>query len=164
MGQVSISMHKVRLVWAKPEDIPTLAGFLGELFKLEEDFEPDLERQATALETILSNPAHATVYVIKVDGETAGMVALHLSISTAEGGWCGRIEDVYLKSEFRRKGIGMRVMDELYGVAAARGLTRLTLVADRDNAPALAFYRSCGFDEMNLVNFARRISETSSGA
>ena len=150
---------KLELVRAAREDIPMLAGFLGELFKLEEDFEPDAERQAAALELILANPGHAMVYIIKIDGVTAGMVALHLSISTAEGGWCGRIEDVYLKPEFRRRGIGSRVMEELSPIALARGLKRLTLAADKDNAPALAFYAACGFDATNMTVLIQRISE-----
>ncbi|MDP2211501.1 MAG: GNAT family N-acetyltransferase [Candidatus Aquicultor sp.] len=151
---------KLELVSAAREDMPTLAGFLCELFKLEEDFEPDAERQAAALELILANPGYATVYIVRVGGETAGMVALHLAISTAEGGWCGRIEDVYLKPEFRRLGIGSRVLEELRALAAERGLTRLMLVADKDNTAALKFYAACGFSEMNLVSLIQRISKS----
>ncbi|HZD61117.1 MAG TPA: GNAT family N-acetyltransferase [Anaerolineae bacterium] len=150
--------HIIRLVEATKEDIPTLLGFLSELFKLEADFRPDHERQAVALELILDTPEHATIYVVKVGEETAGMIALHLSISTAEGGWCGRIEDVYVKPQFRRQGIGRNIMGELVVIARNKGLKRLTLMADKTNLPALQFYSVCGFEEMNLVSFIRRIT------
>ena len=146
----------VELVGAALCDIPTLISFLSELFTLEQDFEPDPARQTAALELIFAHPEQASVFIIKAEGETAGMVVLHLSISTAEGGWCGRIEDVYLKPEFRRRGIGSQVIRELVVTARKRGIKRLTLAADKDNPPALAFYKACGFDMMNLVTFVRK--------
>lgn len=151
--------YEVKLHEATEDDIPILIKFLGGLFELEEDFQPDPERQAAALNLILDNPEHALIYMIKVGEEIAGMVALHLAISTAEGGWCGRIEDLYLKPEFRRRGIGRQAMENLFAIAESKGLTRLTLIADKDNLPALQFYKKCGFDEMNLVSFIKRIED-----
>lgn len=150
--------YEVKFKEATKDDTPTLIDFLGELFELEKDFQPDPERQAAALKLILENPEHAVIYLIQVDEEIAGMVALHMAISTAEGGWCGRIEDLYLKPEFRRRGIGRQAMDNLFAIAKSKGLTRLTLIADKDNLPALQFYEKCGFSEMNLVSFMKRIN------
>jgi len=147
---------KIKLEKAGVKEIPALAGFLRELFKLEADFSPDLGRQVAAIEAILDNPQHAIIYVIKVDGEVAGMVALHLSISTAEGGWAGRIEDLYLRPEFRRRGIGRQAINEIVAIAADKGLKRITLVADKDNLPAHEFYTRYGFEEMNLVSFIKK--------
>jgi len=150
-------MSHIKLVKATKKDIPTLVDFLGQLFMLEKDFEPDPESQASALNLIMENPEQTIIYIVEVDGGTAGMVALHLSISTAEGGWAGRIEDLYLKPEFRRQGIGKQVVQEILSITKEKGLKRITLVADKDNSPALQFYKSCGFQEMNLTSFARRI-------
>ena len=149
---------KISLIEASATDIPVLVGFLGELFKLEADFQPNSVQQTAAIKSILSNPGHAVIFKIDVGGEAAGMVALHFSISTAEGGWAGRIEDVYLKPEFRRRGIGKQVMKELITFGLNKGLKCLTLIADKDNKPALAFYKACGFKEMNLVNFIKKIN------
>lgn len=142
---------KVDLVPAVAGDVTLLAGFLGELFALEKDFEPDLGKQAAALTEILSRPEHAAVYTIRLGSEIIGMIALHHWISSSEGGWVGRIEDFYIKPEFRRRGFGRQAIEQIRAVAASRGLLRLTLAADKDNGPALAFYCACGFTEMNLV-------------
>ncbi|MCL5292434.1 MAG: GNAT family N-acetyltransferase [Actinobacteria bacterium] len=149
----------MNLVKASREDVPVLVGFLGELFALEKDFHPEVDRQEAALSAILDNPDHAVIYLVKVGEEIAGTVALHRSISTAEGGWCGRIEDFYIASEFRRRGVGKHAMEALLAIAADKGLKRLTLVADKDNLSALGFYADCGFEEMNLTTFIKKTSD-----
>lgn len=149
--------YHVELEEARREDIPVLAGFLGDLFLLEDDFSSNPEHQKEALECAFANPQHVRVYLIKANGKTAGMVALHLAISTAEGGWCGRIEDFYICPEFRRRGIGRQVVEKLTAMASNNGLTRVTLVADKGNTPALNFYSACGFTEMNLISLIKHL-------
>lgn len=156
MGDEVAMGQEFELVKASVNDIPILIEFLGDLFLLEKDFSPNPERQGLALASILDNPSHATIYLAKVNGEIAGMVVLHLCISTAEGGWCGRIEDLYIKPEFRRQGIGRMLLENLFEIASQKGLRRMSLVADKDNRPALIFYKACGFDEMNLVSFIKK--------
>lgn len=148
--------QNIELVPANKADIPILVEFLRELFSIEKDFQPDTQRQAAAIELILDNPRQATIYVITFNGEATGMLAIHFSISTAEGGWVGTLQDFYIKPQFRRQGVGKRVVEELTAIAATRGLKRLTLLADKDNTPALQFYNACGFKEMNLTAFIKR--------
>ncbi len=146
----------IRLVPACRADTPLLVKFLGGLFSIEKDFQPDPERQAAAIELILVNPQQATIYKIMVGEDAVGMIVLHLMIGTAEGGWVGKIQDFYIKPPFRRQGIGTRVIEELTAIAVAKGLKGIALLADKDNAPALQFYNACGFNEMNLTAFIKK--------
>lgn len=153
----TVHAEKVELIDARDQDVPLLTGFLGQLFALEKDFTAEPKRQARALAMLIRSSGNASVYKVMADGTPAGMVVLHLAISTAEGGWVGRIEDFYLKPGFRRRGIGGRVVEELVLKARKMGLKRLILAADKDNSPALKFHVTCGFERMNLISFVKRI-------
>jgi ribosomal protein S18 acetylase RimI-like enzyme len=88
--------------------------------------------------------------------ELIGIIVLHKFISTAEGAWTERIEDLYIRAEYRRSGVGTEIINEVVRLAQEDGLCRIILQADKDNQPALNFYKRCGFEEMNLVSFVIR--------
>lgn len=54
------------------------------------------------------------------------------------------LEDLFVKPDFRGKGIGRRLLSELAALAVARGCGRLEWSVLDWNAPALGFYRSVG--------------------
>jgi ribosomal protein S18 acetylase RimI-like enzyme len=141
---------------AEREDVPVLAGFLGELFSLEEDFESDLDKQSQGLLLALDNPNLVDVYKVLLSDELIGIIVLHKFISTAEGAWTERIEDLYIRPEYRKSGIGTEIINEVIRLARKDGLCRIILQADKDNQPALNFYRRYGFEEMNLISFVIR--------
>ncbi|MBS1861054.1 MAG: GNAT family N-acetyltransferase [Actinobacteria bacterium] len=77
-------------------------------------------------------------------GEPVGYAIFYTTFSTFEcrsGIW---LEDVYVRPEHRRGGIGLRVMEHLAGLALERGHVRLEWVALNWNEPALGFYDKLG--------------------
>lgn len=132
---------------AAAADLDALADLLAELFTLESDFTPDRAKQLAALQAIVDNPALGRLFVLKVNGQVAGMANALTTISTAEGGRVLLLEDVIVKAEYRGNGLGRRLVEQVMAWAAAEGMTRVTLLADRDNTGALAFYRSLGFQD-----------------
>lgn len=131
--------------FAGPDDIPLLAGMLGELFSIESDFTPDPAKQAQGLRRILENPAAGRVFVMRVDGRAVGMASLLFTVSTAEGGTAGILEDMFIAKPWRGKGLGRRLVEHICRWAREQGCTRITLLADKENSGALEFYRSLGF-------------------
>lgn len=81
-------------------DIEALCGLLAQLFKLEQDFTPDREKQRRALKRLLQSP-QAHLWVAEVDGVVVGMVSLQQIISTAEGGPAGWVEDLVVEHGYR---------------------------------------------------------------
>ena len=55
----------------------------------------------------------------------------------------------------RGLGLGRRLLEAIEAWAAARGASRLQLLADRENAPALRFYARTGFGPTRLVCLRR---------
>ena len=135
----------IAIDFATAADLETLADLLAELFTLESDFKPEREKQLRGLRLILDNPQIGRLFVLRVDGEAAGMANALITVSTAEGRPVLLLEDVIVKAAFRGRGLGRRLVEHVLAWAADAGMARATLLADRDNAPALAFYERLGF-------------------
>ena len=140
----------ITIDFAQEDDLPQLADLLAELFTLESDFRPERDRQLRALRLILDEPASGRLFVLRVDGKVAGMANALVTVSTAEGGRVLLLEDVIVRSEHRGGGLGRRLVEHVLAWARAKGMTRVTLLADRDNHAALDFYRKLGFEHSNM--------------
>ena len=86
----------------------------------------------------------AEALVLEVGAEVAGYAIFFTTFSTFEcrsGVW---LEDLYVRPEHRRGGIGLAVMRHLAELAVERGHVRLEWVALDWNEPALDFYAKLG--------------------
>jgi GNAT superfamily N-acetyltransferase len=141
---------------ARAADIDALCALLDDLFSIERDFQPDRARQRRGLELLLAAGAQAQVLVAERDGVVVGMVSAQCTISTAEGAEVATLEDLVVSRAERGAGLGTALLRALEAWAAERGLPRLQLLADRDNAPALQFYAKAGWRETRLIALRRR--------
>lgn len=94
---------------------------------------------------IIENPALGSIFVLRVQNRIVGMANALFTISTAEGGPALLLEDVIVADAYRKQGLGGKLVQHVLAWAKARGFLRVTLLADRDNAPALRFYEKQGF-------------------
>jgi GNAT superfamily N-acetyltransferase len=149
--------NHIEIGFASAEDMPQLADLLHELFTLESDFKPERDKQLRGLRAILDNPDLGRLFVLHIDGEVAGMVNALITISTAEGGRVLLLEDVIVRREYRGGGLGKQLVEHVLGWAKERGMMRVTLLADRDNQPALDFYRKLGFENSNMTVLRKKL-------
>ncbi len=138
-------MHTCRIIEATAADIPALVPLLSQLFTLESDFQPDPAKQAAGLRLIVENPARGSIFVLRSDEQIIGMANALITISTAEGGPVLILEDVIVAVSHRGKGLGRMLVNHVLDWAKQQGMPRVTLLADRDNLPALRFYEKLGF-------------------
>ena len=131
--------------FATHADLEAMADLLSELFALESDFRPERDKQLRGLRLILDTPPIGRLFVLRVEGEVAGMANALITVSTAEGGPVLLLEDVIVKAGFRGRQFGRRLVEHVLDWARANGMPRVTLLADKDNSPALAFYERLGF-------------------
>ncbi|HEX9020683.1 MAG TPA: GNAT family N-acetyltransferase [Nitrospirota bacterium] len=137
---------------AKPEDIPQMGDLLTDLFTIELDFSPDIERQTRGLSMLITDTSGSSLVLVAVNEENlVGMATVQTLVSTAEGGQVGLVEDVIEDSRFRCRNIGTLLLDGLVSWSRKKKLTRLQLLADRENHQALNFYSSRGWDTTRLV-------------
>lgn len=60
------------------------------------------------------------------------------------------LHKIALSAEMRGKGLSVLLMDKLIGRARERGVGRIMLEVRESNAPAIALYRSCGFEKVGI--------------
>lgn len=140
---------------AREGDLEALVRLLGVLFRIESDFRPDPRRQRRGLRLMLQDPDRRAVLVAEQGGAVVGMVTVQLVVSTAEGGASGWLEDMVVEAGARRAGVGRRLLRAAERWARGRGARRLQLLADVENAPALAFYRRMGWEGTKLACLRR---------
>jgi len=145
----------IRVRRAAEADLPELVELLRLLFTLEADFRFDPERQRRGLVAMLADPARRLVLAVEAGGAVIGMATGQLLVSTAEGGPACVVEDVVVAATWRGQGLGGRMLDQVAAWARDRGATRLQLVADRENEPALRFYDRRGWRRTRLVALHR---------
>lgn len=132
------------------EDLHSLTALLEILFTIEEDFQIDRERQHRGLQMMLANH-QACILVAENHKEVVGMCTGQLTISTAEGGQSLLLEDVVVMDKHRHKGIGKLLVDNITAWARARNVSRLQLLADKNNQAALRFYENIGWQKTQLI-------------
>lgn len=130
---------------AQDRDLPALVALLGDLFASESEFTPDAGKQERALKMILAEPQLGKIFVAR-DGKTVvAMAALLYTVSTAEGGRAALFEDLVVRADYRKQGIGAKLLEHVIAQARAEGLLRLTLLTDMQNERAQVLYRKLGF-------------------
>lgn len=143
-------MNNILVRKAGESDLDTLADMLGRLFSIEDDFQADPVKQKAGLELIISGYVCGVILIAEADSVIAGMVNLQKVVSTASGGYSVLLEDLYVKPEMRRTGIGSFLLKNAVEWGRKEKALRIQLGADVRNKSALNFYKSIGFARSSL--------------
>ncbi len=139
-----MSVNEVQIRPATEADVQLLFDLILELAayeKLAEEVSGDAE---VLRRSLFDEKAAEALLLETADGEAVGYAIFFTTFSTFEcrsGIW---LEDVYVRPEHRRGGIGKAVMEHLAALALERGHVRLEWVALDWNEPALNFYEQLG--------------------
>lgn len=135
---------------ATQADIKALTELLYQLFSVEEDFEFNSEKQTKGLEILVNETDRARILVAEHNNNVIGMLNAQTNISTVEGGLALTLEDMVVDKNYRGHGIGKKLMQEMQKWAESKGITRMQLLADKTNSPALAYYEKLGWKQTNM--------------
>ena len=107
----------------------------------------DEARKRRALMELLSCPEFNVIWLIR-DGHVAiGYNILTLGHSIEYGGRDAFIDELYIRSSHRGRGLGRRAIEVAEAVARKLRVQAIHLEVDRGNATALDLYRKFGFEE-----------------
>jgi len=129
---------------ATEADVQVLFDLIMELATYEKLAEKVAGDPEVLRRSLFEHKAAEALLLEAPDGEAIGYAIFFTTFSTFEcrsGIW---LEDVYVRPEHRRGGIGRAVMEHLARLADERGHVRFEWVALDWNEPALNFYEKLG--------------------
>jgi len=134
---------------AKIKDVPLILSLIKELAEFEK-----LTHEVVASERDLSNnlfgqKKFAEVLLAYYDNRPAGMALFFHNYSTFEGKPGIYLEDLYVKPEFRGKGIGKSLLLRLINIASKRKCGRVEWAVLDWNQSAIDFYTKLGAKSMD---------------
>jgi len=141
-------MEKLSIRTAGPEDTPIILGLIKELALYEK-----LENEVVATEDLLNESLFgekpfAEVILAEINGESAGFTLFFFNFSTFLGQPGLYIEDLYVKPEFRSRGIGKELLKHCATLAKERNCGRMEWWVLKWN-PARKFYENLGAKAMD---------------
>jgi GNAT superfamily N-acetyltransferase len=129
---------------ATADDIPLILEFIRELAEYEQAPEQAVASDASLRRDGFSGQPKFRVVIARWDGEPAGFALFFYHYST----WLGRptlfLEDLFVRPEFRGRGIGKALLAHLAKEAVAQGCGRFEWQVLDWNQPAIEFYQSLG--------------------
>ena len=132
-----------------PDDVPVLLELIRELARFEK-LEHEVEATVETLTASLFGPQPAAgALLARVDGQPVGYAIYFFTFSTFVGRAGIWLEDVYVRPEFRARGLGMRLIKEVARVGVERNCGRYEWVALDWNEKALEIYRKLGARTMD---------------
>ena len=142
---------ETRIEPATLDDLPALVDLVMSLLQIEEDFEPDRDKQEIGLRLILEQPNRGRIFVLRTDHALIGMVNLQFTISTAEGGMVMLLEDMIIHPEHRGQGYGTRLVEYVINFARKKDFRRITLLTDRISEESQRFFQRFGFAKSHMI-------------
>jgi GNAT superfamily N-acetyltransferase len=133
---------------AERTDVPVLLEFVRELAHYERAAERVIGTESMLADALFGERPAAEAVVAEVAGEPAGFALFFTTFST----WlCQRgiyLEDLFVRPEHRRGGVGRQLLAHLARLAVERGCGRLEWAALTWNTPALDFYAALGAERL----------------
>ena len=134
---------------AEAGDIPALHRLVRELAEYEKALAEVTATEEDLRRALLGAQPAAFAHVAEHEGDVAGFALWFLSFSTWTGQHGIYLEDLYVRPDQRRAGLGRALLAELARICVERGYARLEWSVLDWNSPARRFYASLGAVEMD---------------
>jgi GNAT superfamily N-acetyltransferase len=142
-----INDRQLEFRFAVEEDIPLILRFIRELAGYEK-----MEQEVVATKSLLREwifeKGRAEVIFAVTDGKEIGFALFFHNFSTFLGRAGLYLEDLYVLPDYRGRGYGKRILQQLATLAVKRGCGRLEWWCLDWNRPSIDFYLSLGAEPM----------------
>lgn len=137
-----------RLEAATERDVPVILSLIKALAEYEQ-LADQVESTTADLRTALFGPRPAAEVLMAYAGDQPAGFALYFqSFSTFAGRPGLYLEDIFVKPEWRRQGLGQQLLARLARIAVERGYGRMEWSVLNWNETALRVYRAVGAKPM----------------
>ena len=134
---------------ATSADVAAIHALIVELAIYEREPDAVVATVEQIQENLFGADPVAYCHVAEIDGQVVGIAIWFLNYST----WLGKaglyLEDLFVKPEFRSKGLGLKLMKTLAQICVERGYERFQWWVLDWNEPSINFYKSIGAEAMD---------------
>jgi GNAT superfamily N-acetyltransferase len=134
---------------ATVSDVPLILSFIKELAEYEKLLNEVVATEDVLKETLFGEKTHAEVIIGYLNGKPISFALFFHNFSTFLGRPGIYLEDLFVKTEARGKGIGQKMLGYLAQLAKERGCGRLEWWVLDWNERATAFYKKLGAKAMD---------------
>ena len=155
----------LRVRQAVPTDRQTLADFNVLLAAESEGLRLEPASVLAGVDALLKDPTKGTYFVAEINGAVAGQTMLTYEWSDWRNGNLWWIQSVYVKPEFRGRGVFRRLFEHVHALAAQqRDVPALRLYVHRGNTRAQRSYEKLGMRRTQYEIFELNLQGHPGGA
>ena len=114
------------------------------------------EKLTAVFEEMIRSDVFLEGFILEYNGESAGYCVTSKAFQTEAGGITLWIEDIYIREQFRGKGLGNELFDFLFRHFEGK-VKRYRLEAEPDNKPAMGLYIKNGFRTLEYTQLIKDV-------
>jgi GNAT superfamily N-acetyltransferase len=125
----------------------------------EHDIFPSEEALREVTCKVLSDPRHGFILLAAAGGEPVGIAYAAAHLSAEHGGSVGWLEELYVSPEWRGRGVGAVLLEEVHARAAELQWKALELEVVAGHERAVPLYLRHGFLPVSRARYTRLLSQ-----
>ena len=126
------------------------------IFYQHEHLEFNIDKNLKIVDELLNNSNLGKIFLIRSGNETVGYIIITYGFSIEYGGGLALIDELYIKKEFRNKGIGTETLKFVEENCKVSGMETIHLQVKNFNSSAKKLYATLGYEEIDRV-FMRKV-------
>lgn len=146
----------LQIIPATLNDIPALLTFMERFYAIDKyDFHRG--RAEKSLIEFIPDERLGRIWMILAEQKQIGYIILAYNFCFEFGGRNAFVDEFYIEEQFRRKGFGRRVMDDISTEAKRMDIKALHLEVEHHNISAVELYRSLQFKDHHRILMTRTL-------
>lgn len=155
-GPLPVKSTSVRIHAARPADFPDLLRLIRAYYRYD-GIRFRAKTVAAGLREMLRNPACGQMWIVRDGARAIGYVAFSFHYDVEFGGRQGVITDLFIRSGYRRRGLGALLLATVDDYCRSAGIRSMELQVIHGNRAAEAFYCKHGFRRLERNIMAREL-------
>jgi len=132
---------------ATHDDVEAITAAVGELLVELDGTPAAAQAMRDTVRTLIDSPATGAIFVAEADGALVGVLAASWQLAIHVPGTYALIQDLWVPSSWRGRGIGAGLLTALFDLARSRGIERVEV-----GLPLETFARSGATEAFYLTN------------
>jgi len=154
-----MSAESLKIRPATEADVELLVKFIRALAEYEKLLDEVVATEEIVLESLFGEQPSAEALIGEWEGEPVAFAIYFENFSTFMGRSGLYLEDLFVKSEYRKRGLGKLMLKHLAKIAVERGCPRFEWIALDWNEPAIKFYERLGAKQLTDKRYFRMSGE-----